>query len=40
MCLQSHQQYHELLVGEENKRKALLDIIYNLEVNKHNLLAA
>lgn len=29
---QSHQQYHELLVGEENKRKALLDIIYTLEV--------
>ena len=29
---QSHQKYHELLVVEENKRKALLDIIYNLEV--------
>jgi hypothetical protein len=33
VLLQSHQQYHELLVGEENKRKALLDIIYNLEAS-------
>ncbi len=30
--LQEHQRYHEVLVAEENKRKALLDIVYGLEV--------
>ncbi len=29
---QEHQRYHEVLVAEENKRKALLDIVYALEV--------
>ena len=30
--LQEHQRYHELLVAEEVKRRALLDIVYSLEV--------
>jgi hypothetical protein len=29
---QEHQQLHEALVAEENKRRALLDIVYGLEV--------
>jgi hypothetical protein len=29
---QEHQRYHEVLVAGENKRKALLDIVYALEV--------
>lgn len=31
-AVQEHQRYHEVLVAEENKRKALLDIVYALEV--------
>lgn len=32
--MQEHQRYHEVLVAEENKRKALLDIVYSLEVGR------
>lgn len=30
--VQEHQRYHEVLVAEENKRRALLEIVYALEV--------
>lgn len=30
--LQEHQRYHEVLVAEETKRRALLEIVYGLEV--------
>ncbi|EFN52750.1 hypothetical protein CHLNCDRAFT_138340 [Chlorella variabilis] len=38
--LLEHQQYHEVLVAEENKRKALLDIVYGLENEKRQLETA
>lgn len=38
--VQAHQQYHELAVGEENKRRVLLDMIYALENDKRQLETA
>ncbi|KAL4420270.1 hypothetical protein ABPG77_005610 [Micractinium sp. CCAP 211/92] len=40
LLVQEHQRYHELLVAEENKRKALLDIVYALENDKRQLETA
>ncbi len=40
LLMEAHQRYHELLVGEENKRKALLNIIYGLEVRAAMLAEA
>lgn len=40
LLIQEHQRYHEVLVAEENKRKALLDIVYGLENEKRQLETA
>ncbi|PSC68755.1 oxysterol-binding -related 1D isoform X1 [Micractinium conductrix] len=40
LLVQEHQRYHEVLVAEENKRKALLDIVYSLENEKRQLETA
>lgn len=40
LLVQEHQRYHEGLVAEENKRRALLDIVYALENDKRQLETA
>lgn len=40
LLVQEHQRYHEVLVAEENKRRALLDIVYALENDKRQLETA
>lgn len=40
LLVQEHQRYHEVLVAEETKRRALLEIVYGLENDKRQLETA